>query len=268
MELVDYPKIDTLVAFLKDKNDLSILKDQGWYRIPVKSAPCNPNDLKYIAFYQPAIFGNDKWLVQYFGKIHSVKQVKRKTLFPREPENPKTNELYYKVQIESLEKLENPIAGMLGRRIVFIPTIFEKLLNAGEINDLFHTSPLEDKLWTELKKEKINAERQFYVREGTANYYLDFALLCKRRNVDVECDGDKWHITKESAVRDNERDNLLNRIGWLILRFSTPQLAEMGKCLYNIKDAINKSGGLNTYENTVRWMEIQNREGDTQLELF
>jgi hypothetical protein len=30
---------DVLVAILKERSDLSILQEQGWYRIPVKHAP-------------------------------------------------------------------------------------------------------------------------------------------------------------------------------------------------------------------------------------
>jgi hypothetical protein len=36
----------------------------------------------------------------------------------------------------------------------------EKFLKAEEINDLYNEGPLEDKLWYEFKREKIEAERQ------------------------------------------------------------------------------------------------------------
>jgi len=46
---------EVLVALLKTKTDFTILQDEGWYRIPVKSAPkaWHPS---WLVFYQPLAF--------------------------------------------------------------------------------------------------------------------------------------------------------------------------------------------------------------------
>jgi hypothetical protein len=54
----------------------------------------------------------------------------------------------------------SPIPCRLPRPVVFIPTTWQKFSQAEELNDLYDDSPLEDILWTDLKKEKIPAERQ------------------------------------------------------------------------------------------------------------
>ena len=61
--------------------------------------------------------------------------------------------------------------------IVHIPTSRQKLFTAKEINDLYDTSPLEDKMHQIMKKEKINAERQVYVKVNNQFYCLDFGIL-------------------------------------------------------------------------------------------
>ncbi len=239
-----YPEPDTLVALLKEKRDLSILEEEGWYRIPVKSAPKLLERVKYLAFYQPKTFGEEKWRVQYYGRIKRIDEVKRIELLPHESSHPRRDERYHRIEISDLQALPKPIVSYRGRRIVFIPTTFEKLRAAEELNDLFHDSPLEDDLWLQLKKVQIEAERQYYVQEGGRRYCLDFALLCREGKIDVECDGDQWHHNRKIAPIDNKRDNFLHRKGWHVLRYSTVQLQKMQTSLNEIKETIYQCGGI------------------------
>lgn len=265
-----YPNPDTLVALLKEKRDLSILREEGWYRIPVKSAPKLLQRVKYLAFYQPSVFEEEKCRVQYYGRIDikRIKKAKRRELFPNELSHVRRDELYYRIEVVGLQKLPVPILNKRGRGIrSFFYTTSEKLCHAKEINDLFHESPLEDDLWTYLKNERIEAERQYEVRKKGAAYYLDFALLCESGNIAVECDGE-WHHNPERAVVDNERSNFLERKGWHVLRYSTEQLQNPQKCLNEIKEAINRYGGLMMTDEQVRWFETVRSDGTMQLELF
>ena len=228
-----YPEPDMLVVLLKEKQDLTFLREEGWYRIPIKSAPKVLQQVKYLAFYQPKVFDEEKWQVQYYGRIKRINLVKRIELLRHQSSHPRREELYYRIEVTGLQQLPEPILSQRRRRILFIPTRFEKLRNAEEINDLFHGSPLEDDLWTLFKKEKIEAERQYDIeKEEEGRYYLDFALLCQEGQIDVECDGDTWHNNPEKAVVDNDRDNFLESKGWHVLRYSTrqfPKSAEMLK---------------------------------------
>lgn len=263
-----YPKSDTLVALLKQRTDLTYLKDEGWYRIPVKSAPKALQNVKYLAFYQSKDFGDDSWRIQYYGRKARITQAKRIDLLPREAGNRQRDELYYRVEIKNLKRLDNPILSKRARRIPFVATTLRKLLAASEINDLFHGSPLEDELWEHLKTEKIEAERQYQViKEETGRYFLDFHLPCHKQNIAVECDGDKWHSNAAKAVEDNERQNYLEASGWHVLRYSTKQLRNPRECVNQIKKAINQLDGLVRGEET-DWFEIENSNGTTQLEIF
>ena len=64
-------------------------------------------------------------------------------------------------------------------------------------------------MFAALKREGLWPEREYYVeyRRPEAQHarptihFLDLALFCRERNLDVECDGDNWHIGRESAKR-------------------------------------------------------------------
>jgi very-short-patch-repair endonuclease len=121
-----------------------------------------------------------------------------------------------------------------------------KLQHASEINDLFHASPLEDLLWQSLKTDGVEAERGFFVPgDRNRRYELDFAIFGQARNLDIECDGDQYHLDRERARYDNHRNNFLTARGWSVLRYTTQQLrGEMPDVLQNVRAAIRDCGGL------------------------
>jgi very-short-patch-repair endonuclease len=242
--LSKYPASDMLVCWLKSREDLSVLLNEGWYRIPVSTKLENLRKVKFLSFYNSYAFGNEKCVIKHYGTIDNMEIAKRKDLFPKEKKNSKSENEYYKIFMKDMNILRPPVKSKRSRKIIFINTTLKKLLNAKDYNDLFHGSPLEDNLWAEFKKNEIAAERQFLVGY-TKNYYsLDFAAFCQKGNLDVECDGDAYHINKEKAVSDNRRDNYLTKKGWSILRYSTGQLKNINECVNEISETIKKKGGI------------------------
>lgn len=236
---------DVLVAIMNEKADFALLRDQGWYRIPVASAP-KPWPPKWLAFYQTKVFGDEAYSVRYYGEVAEASKVRRRELFPNEPTNPKSEREYYKVSLRQLEVLDRPILSRRLRRVVFIPTTWEKFRRAGEINDLFNASPLEDQLWVQLHGMNIGAERQWLVTAGASDYVLDFAIFCRKGNIDIEADGDTYHITREQAPKDNQRNNDLTSANWRVLRFTGPQIREQlaTYCVPKVTYNIRRLGGL------------------------
>jgi very-short-patch-repair endonuclease len=260
---------EVLVALLRDKKDFAILQTEGWYRIPVEHTPRRwPPD--FIGFYQPKTFSADAFRIRYYGKILRIDQVKRRELFPNEFESPKANKRYHRVQIERLEKCPRPITCRFARPVVFIPTTWHKFINADELNNLFDESPLEDMLWDELKRRKIPAERQWPVSKDDFNYHLDFAFFCNKGKLDVETDGDTWHLEKERVARDNRRNNAVEAQGWHVLRFNTKQIQEQRNeyCLPRIQDTITTLGGLTDDGLVPRKFIEENGMSGQQLTLF
>lgn len=238
---------DGLIAILKEKSDLAILQNQGWYRIPVESAPKRWPP-KWIGFYQPKNFGEDAYRIRYFGQINNIHIAKRYEIFPNEIPSIRSEREYFILTIKNLEELYTPIPSYRPRRLAFIPTNWKKFKKAEQINDLFDDSPLEDKMWSEMKRLSLEAERQWGVSLGHTAYFLDFAIFCNKGKINVETDGDTWHINREKAPLDNARDNALQIHGWTVLRFNTQQIREnfQSECLRGIETSINKLGGLSS----------------------
>lgn len=240
---------EALVAILRTHQDFAIAREQGWYRIPVDSAE---RLLRHrwppqrLAFYQTRAFGGQAFAVNYACNVENIVIKTRRELFPDEPVDERSNRRYFRLNFTKLEPLPDPIPSLRLRRIVFIPTTLRELHAAREINDLFDDSPLEDEIWMALKARNIPAERQEAVRVDAKRYYLDFAIRCYRGSLDVETDGDTWHIGPEKAPSDNLRDNDLRSAGWALLRFTTRQIREelAEYCVSKIVDTVNSLGGI------------------------
>lgn len=209
-----------LVCVVTRPKDWRLLREQHWYRIPVRTAPPELATARYLAFYQTRAFGSEKWSVNWYALVLGMQQRTRRELLPDEPDHPRAEDEYWQVQVGELVPLPAPIPSRRLRRIVFIPTTMERLLVAAEINDLFRSSPIEDRLYDALRRAGIESERQYYVREQGEGFMLDMAIMTKGRKLAIECDGEAYHSGREKAARDRRRDNALNAGGWHVLRFS------------------------------------------------
>ncbi len=264
---------EVLVAILNNRLDFNLAYEQHWYRIPVSSVKKLLKQRwppQWLAFYQTKIFGQEAHAVNYFAPVIGIQKAYRPQLFPNEPQNAKSNRQYYKLILQPLKRLPKPIFSRRFRRIVFIPTTAKKFFNAVEINDLYDDSPLEDKLWAELKRLQIQAERQELVEVNNRNYMLDFNIYCAKGKIDVETDGDTYHANPEKAAKDNIRNNNLEAAGWKVLRFSTVHIQEQMEeyCVGNIVKTIDNLGGLDEGGLIWRRIDLNAPYGSRQLGLF
>lgn len=262
---------EVLVAILNNLLDFDIARDQHWYRVPIDSAEKwlkRRWPPRWLAFYQTSVFPEEKHTVTYYARVRDVRKVERWELFPDEPRSGKGSRRYYKLLLEPLERLPRPIMSKRLRRIVFIQTTWQKFMRATEINDLFDESPLEDQLWTELKRLEVKAERQYLVEVPGRSYFLDFAIPCARGNIAVETDGDTWHADPQQIPLDNQRDNDIETIGWHLLRFNTYHIREQMSeyCLPTIVENITRLGGIEIGREIPRHVSL---EGPSrQLSIF
>ena len=264
---------EVLVAIINNLHDFAIARDQHWYRIPVGSAKKWLKDRwppEWLAFYQTKPFGREAHAVNYYAKVHEIRQRYRWQLFELDPRDEKRNRRYYQLVLGPLQRLPDPIRSRRWRRIVFIPTTWSRFVSAAEINDLYHESPLEDRLWAEFKRLKVAAERQEAVEVKKRYYFLDFAIYCATGKIDVETDGDVWHANPERAAQDNLRDNDLKTVGWRVLRFNTHQIREEMEpyCLRTIVENIGKFGGVDEGRIVPRHIDPNALDGVYQPGLF
>jgi very-short-patch-repair endonuclease len=263
------PSPDGLIALLKDKSDLAILQQQGWYRVPVDTAPRRWPPT-WIGFYQPKNFGPDAYRVRYFGRVRQITQVPRRELFPNELPSARSARLYHRVTFERLEERAAPVRSLRARRLTFIPTTWDKFIAAEQINDLFDDSPLEDRLWERLKQLDISAERQWTVQPGRGVYHLDFAIFCQKGSLDIETDGDTWHAARERIDLDNQRDTELSGVGWTVHRFNGLQIREKFStyCVPQIESTINHLGGVADGKIVPQLFHPAGKDSARQMSLF
>jgi very-short-patch-repair endonuclease len=233
---------EVLIAIMNAKADFEILREQLWYRVPADSRP-RPWPPEWLAVYHTKVFGADAYTVQHYGRVKRIDRAPRREIFPAEPLNLKSDREYFLIHLHTLERLPTPIVSPRPRRNPFIPTTWRKFKEAGQINDLFDESPLEDRLWEEFQARRIPAERQWQVEFQDKRYYLDFALFCNKGKIDVETDGTTWH--RNRSREDNERNNAVESAGWHVLRFDTQQIQETADtyCISKVEGTINTLGG-------------------------
>jgi very-short-patch-repair endonuclease len=248
-------KNEVLVALLRRKASLDILQNEGWYHIPLESAPKRwPPEI--IAFYQGKVFGKEEgYKIRYFGEVGRMETVPRKDLFPNDAENQyKAEKPYYRVEVRNLLPRCRPIVSYRPRRLVFIPTTLSKFEDAEQINDLFDGSPLEDRLWQRLKANGILAERQWKILINGRRYYLDFAVFCRKGKLSIETDGYTYHYDDRNQIDyDTFRQNEIELDGWRSLRFTSRQVKDnWSRYFPQIQRAIDQLGGVEGPENYQR----------------
>lgn len=264
---------DVLIAILNNLLDWERVRDQHWYRIPVVNATKWLGSRwppRWLGFYQTAVFGREKWAIYSYAQVLDIRTVPRRMLLPDDPEHARANQMYYQLILGPLQQLPNPILSRRKRRIVFIPTTWNKFINAVEINDLYDESPLEDRLWVELKRLHMTAERQEYVKANGRSYALDFALHCARGRLNIETDGDRWHSDPKRIPLDNLRDNDLETDGWKLLRFSTHHIHEQmaSYCIPTIIENVHTLGGIEDGSFVPRRFSLDAPDGALQRGLF
>jgi hypothetical protein len=133
-----------LVCLINRPRDLEIARWDHWYRIPVQHAPTDYM-ADILAFYLTSAFGDEKWAIHEYTQVRGHELVRRADLFPDEPNHPRANDLYYKMQLGPLQRLSRPIPSLKWRRIAFIQTTGDRFLNALEVSELVETHARGDR---------------------------------------------------------------------------------------------------------------------------
>ncbi|MBX7213363.1 MAG: hypothetical protein K1X39_05045 [Thermoflexales bacterium] len=130
-----HPEDRVLVCLINRARDLEIARWDHWYRVPTRSAPREPLP-DVLAFFLTAEFGDEKWAISEYARVRGHELVRRVDLFPAEPAHPRAQETYLKYQLGPLERLPRPIPSLRWRRVTFLATTGERLMQALEVGDL------------------------------------------------------------------------------------------------------------------------------------
>ncbi len=134
-----------LVAVVTHPRDLQLARKQHWYRIPLKHGP-RQLAAEYLAFYQTAAFGEERWAVRYYAPVLRYRLATRRELLPDEAGHPRADERYYRLDLGPLHTLPLPVPAARLRRVTFISTTFGQLLRARDVRELWHPCEEQDAL--------------------------------------------------------------------------------------------------------------------------
>lgn len=218
-----------LVAVLNNRRDFEIARVLGWYRIPVKSAP-KTLLVDYLAFYQTARFGDEKWAINYCAPVKGHELATRRELLRTEPDHPRAQEQYYKVQIGPLERLPRPIPSRRWRRLTFLYTTGKHLLEAQDVGELAVHSAERAMLWRALRERGLLLPQAAQEHSTTDAPELDFRLLCALGNLGI--------VVGEAPKQAREP-------GWRVLAFPEERVhSELEACAAEVAKAVEQMGGL------------------------
>jgi len=232
-----------LVAVLKRARDLEILLQERWYHVPVKSCP--KMKFKYIAFYQPALFGESGKCIKYYSRVLNSSVTIRKDLFPQEPEHPNANDYYLRINLGEINELADPIKNIIPRRVCFGFTTLRRLLESKDILQLYSVAPTEQIIEKALKHIGIKTKAQHYViKNPKKRYRLDLAILCEKGNIAIECDNKKAHSSKIQKEKDKAKNIFLRRKGWYVVRFTERKITfDLDGCIKKVQSTVKMLGG-------------------------
>jgi len=138
------PEERVLVVVIPKLRDWELVLNEHWYRIPVEHAPSRLS-ANYLAFYHTRNSGVP-WTIGHYAVVTGYHLLKRCELLPEETNHPRAEHLYYKIELGPLQALPKPIPSLKLRRITFIPTTLNRLLQAEEVGELWERDSQRDRL--------------------------------------------------------------------------------------------------------------------------
>lgn len=134
-----YDDARVLVVVVNRPSDLVLIREAGWYRVPLAHMPPRMA-ADFLAFYQTAVFGPERWAVRYYAPVLRYRIATRRELLPAESTHPRADQHYYRIDLGPIAALPLPLPAARLRRITFIATTFGQLRRATDVCELFHPS--------------------------------------------------------------------------------------------------------------------------------
>lgn len=170
------PNALILVAVMTNPRDLEIARLLGWYRVPLRKAP-KLIEVDTVAFYQTSGFGEEhRWQIEYYAPLRGHELTTRRELLRDEPDHPRAQEEYYKLQLGPLERLPSPIPAGRWRRVTFLYSTGERLAAARSLRELVVRGDEERQtLWRALRERALQGGQ--YRAEELPELAIDPAIL-------------------------------------------------------------------------------------------
>ena len=167
-----------LVGVINRKRDLETVLGERWYRIPQAKMQRGVN-AEYIAFFLSKAFGEQNGGIHYFAERKGIELVYRRDLIPQEPNHPRANESYYKVQLGTILAKTPPVLNPSRRTISFIHTTWDRFVKATRISDLYSKEDyFVDRIYHALRSAGVPSERTWSAEYK--NVPAQIRVLCEK----------------------------------------------------------------------------------------
>jgi hypothetical protein len=224
-----------LVAVVNNADDLRRAASEGWYRIPQRRAPQRIG-ADYLAFYQTGAFkGPEAHAICFYAATRRYRLLTRRELLPHEPDHPRAEEYYYRVELGPFQRLQPVLPSTTLRRITFIHTTLDRLLHAQDVRELFAPDDAFLKLWHALRANRLRPLKNRLVDDRP----VDITLRARGGNLGIVCSD-----AAQGAALAQERRIAPRAERWELLWLSTAALdQDMDGCLRRIGSALINLGG-------------------------
>lgn len=223
-------KRTVLVAVVNNRADLRRAASEGWYRIPQRRAPRRVG-ADYLAFYQTGAFESktEARTVSYYAAIRRYQLLSRAELLPDEADHARAEEYYFRIEIGPLMRLARPVPATTFRRLTFIHTTLERLLNAKDVKELKLEAEPFQALWSALRDSRLRP----LPNRLAGDWPVDIALRVRNGYLGIRLD-------ESSDMREayGPGDN------WRVLRIPESRIeVDLAACLGEIGAALVDLGG-------------------------
>lgn len=222
-----------LVCVMNNPEDWRRVASAGWYRIPQRRAPRRVG-ADYLAFYQTGAFKGqpEAQTVTFYAPTRRYQLLTRAELVPNEPDHPRADDFYFRIELGPLQRLARPIPAATMRRVTFIHTTLDRLLTAGDVRDLFYQEDPFDRLWKALREHRLRPLSNRVV----AGRPVDITLRARGGYLGICCGED------EPDLRESRSTVLPER--WELLHLDPDQIEHnLDDCLRRIGAALIELGG-------------------------
>lgn len=179
-----FPEDRVLVGVIKRKRDLNTARNAHWYRIPQNQMPRGIH-AEYVAFFLSGkVFKEQSGGIHYFAHRAGLELAYRRDLLPDEPNHPRANQAYYKIQLDELVEKVPPVLNPSRRPISFIYTTWDRFVHAQEIKDLYSQADyFVDRIYHALHNRGIYASRMWDAEARVIGEAPQLRILCENGTV-------------------------------------------------------------------------------------
>lgn len=178
-----YPEDRVLVGVINRVSDLERVRHEHWYRVPCQQAP-NGIYAEYVAFFLSRAFKTQNGGVHYYARRTGVELVRRRDLLPDEPDHPRADCWYHKLQLGELRVKEPPILNPTRRRVAFIYTTWDRFCAARELADLYSDADqFVDRVFHALRQTGLQPQRIWEASRRDGAGGAELRLRCQSGTV-------------------------------------------------------------------------------------